>query len=166
MVNPSPREVGTPAPRGQKTEAGKRVLFAIACWTAALLIVPAVLMNFVHRVQLRQRADRMPRAGEVTAPVVPLWIPLRADFRVAGSRNENGRGTAALQTGDAIDVVKDFYVREFQRSGFTVGTNLMQQDGQTAGVLLNSANGGRSAVVTLRADGTGTKIDLTYSEKN
>jgi hypothetical protein len=125
------------------------------------MIVPAVLINFVSKVQMRQRFEKLPRAGEITPAAAPGWIPMRDDFRVAGARP----GMAALETTETMEKVRDYYLREFRRNGFSVGANRMQQN-EAASLFLNASDGARSALVTLRGDAAGTKIDLTYSEKN
>lgn len=76
-----------------------------------------------------------------------------------------GPGTATLHSEDSIAKLVVFYEHKLRENGFQVSSNLMEQDQNIFAAILNASDAAeRVVLVTLRGDGDGTRIELTFNE--
>lgn len=95
---------------------------------------------------------------------LPAWLPAYGGATVVqgfSSQAAGGSaGTFSFKTADGTDKLIAFYKDALEKAGFTVES--MQHPG---GALLSGRAGGRSALVNVMADGSGSTVTGTFEDK-
>jgi len=144
-----------------KPRPKSRRWFWISAWLLLFFVLPALLVGFLHREQARRQAAARETIAQRKRPVAPTWVPVRSSFRVEHA----GPGTATLHSEDSIAKLVVFYEHKLRENGFQVSSNLMEQDQNIFAAILNASDAAeRVVLVTLRGDGDGTRIELTFKE--
>jgi hypothetical protein len=80
--------------------------------------------------------------------------------------SESG-AAVSFTTQDSVEKISKFYQDAFKNAGLTVNTNIMTQDGNTAGGVITgeSADKKRGAVVNIASAEEGATVGITYSDK-
>lgn len=144
-----------------KTRPKSRKWFWISTWLLLFFVLPAVLVGFLHREQQRRHAASRETVGERSSPVAPVWVPVRSSFRIEHA----GPGTATLHSEESIAKLVLFYEHKLRENGFQVSSNLMERDQSIFAAILNASDASeRVVLVTLRSEGEGTRIELTFRD--
>jgi hypothetical protein len=109
--------------------------------------------------------------GSQSPAKFPAWLPAYPGSSAQGTFAMQGgaeSGAAvSFTTSDSVEQVSKYYQDAFKNAGLTVNSNLMTQDGKTAGGMITgeSADRKRSAVVNIASGDDGVTVGITYSDK-
>lgn len=117
-------------------------------------------------------AEGSAKFGTNSVSKLPEWLPGYPDAQIEGNYSaETKDGTSGgfhFTTTDSPNKVVKFYEDALKRAGLTVNTNIVQQNGKTAGgtAMAESSNKNRTAYITAAVNAEGsTLITVLFTSK-
>ena len=117
-------------------------------------------------------AEGSAKFGANSVSKLPDWLPAYPDTQIEGSYSADTKDGASggfhFTTNDSPNKVIKFYEDGLKRAGLNVNTNIVQQNGQTAGgtAMAESSNKNRTAYITAAVNAEGlTMITVLFTSK-
>jgi hypothetical protein len=116
-------------------------------------------------------ADGKAKFGSGSIDKLPDWLPVYPESVPEGSYStqakEGESGGFHFTTKDAPNKVVSFYEEGLKRTGMTVNTNLLQQDGKSTGGMATGEDSTkkRTAYINAAAGDQGTEVTVIFTTK-